>query len=73
MVEILNIRNHNWLSESEFIPDYYDDTFLLSDIEKVYYIITPFSDKDGPAHTMLSFSFSGGKNIVISAEIRKER
>jgi Domain of unknown function (DUF4105) len=57
----------------DFVPGYYNDTFDLMEIEKVYYIITPFSDKDGPAHTMLSFSFSGGKNVVISAELRKER
>jgi hypothetical protein len=45
----------------------------LNQLEGVYYIITPFSDHDGPAHTMLSFSFSGGRNIVISGEVRKER
>lgn len=73
MVSIENIRNHKWSSDVDFAPGYYNDTFDLSEIEKVYYIITPFSDKDGPAHTMLSFSFSGGKNVVISAELRKER
>lgn len=73
LVSIKNIRNHVWSSDVDFIPSYYDDTFDLSEIEKVNYIITPFSDKDGPAHTMLSFSFSGGKNLVISAELRKER
>lgn len=73
VVSIENIRNHKWFSDVDFAPGYYNDMFDLSDIEKVYYIITPFSDKDGPAHTMLSFSFSGGKNVVISAELRKER
>lgn len=72
-VAIKNIRDHTWTSTTEFIPGYYDADFSLDDIEKVYYIITPFSDKDGPAHTMLSFSFSGGRDIVISAELRKER
>lgn len=57
-ISVANIRNHTWSSDTEFTPGYYDDTFDLSEIEKVYYIITPFSDKDGPAHTMLSFSFS---------------
>lgn len=72
-VKIHNIRNHTWITDHEFTPWYYDDTFSLDEIEKVYYIITPFSDKDGPAHTMLSFSFSGGRSIAISWEIRKER
>lgn len=72
-VTIQNIRNHTWKSDTEFTPGYYTDTFNLDEIEKVYYSITPFSTHDGPAHTMLSFSFSGGKNVVISAELRKER
>ncbi len=70
---IRNIRDHLWTSDKAFSPRYYDDTFDLGKIEKVYYIITPFSDTDGPAHTMLSFSFSWGQNVVISAELRKER
>ena len=70
---IKNIRNHQWSSDTVFSSSYYDDTFDISQIETVYYSIIPFSEKDGPAHTMLSFSFSGGKNIVISAELRKER
>jgi hypothetical protein len=58
-VSIRNIRNHTWESETEFTPGYLDKSYSLADIESVYYSITPFSDKDGPAHTMLSFSFSG--------------
>ncbi len=72
-IKVQNIRNHTWTSDTEFVPGYYDDIFNLDEIEKVYYSITPFSDKVWPAHTMLSFSFSWGKNIVISAELRKER
>ncbi len=72
-VEIANIRNHEWLSESEFTAWYLTERYRLSEIERVYYSITPFSDRDGPAHTMLSFSFSDGKHIIISAEVRKER
>lgn len=72
-VNIENIRDHRWKTDTDFIPWYYTGSFNLDEIEKVYYIITPFSDKDGPAHTMLSFSFSGWKNIVLSPEIRKER
>ena len=72
-VSIANIRNHQWTSDHDFTPGYYSDTFDLAKLERVYYIITPFSDRDGPAHTMLSFSFSWGQNVVISAELRKER
>lgn len=72
-VQIQNIRNHEWQSDTEFVPRYLTENYRLSEIERVYYSITPFSDRDGPAHTMLSFTFSDGKHLVISAEIRKER
>ena len=72
-VQIENIRNHTWLSDTEFIAWYLTESYSLSELERVYYSITPFSDRDGPAHTMLSFTFEDGRHIVISAEIRKER
>lgn len=73
IVNIANIRNHEWQTDHDFIPGYYSDRFDLANLQRLSYIITPFSDRDGPAHTMLSFSFSGGQDIVISAELRKER
>jgi Domain of unknown function (DUF4105) len=67
------VRNHSWSSSTEFTPGYYDATYNLDEITGLYYIITPFSDIDGVAHTMFSFSFSGGRNLIISPEARKER
>ncbi len=72
-VSIKNIRNHLWQSDKEFTPQYIDDVYNIDDIERLYYVITPFGDSDGPAHTMFSFSFSWWKHLVISPEIRKER
>ncbi len=73
IVTVENIRDFTWKTDVEFTPRYYTQTYNLNDIEKMYYIITPFSQYNWPAHTMLSFSFSWGKNVVISAELRKER
>lgn len=67
------MRNHLWSTEKNFIPQYYDERYNLDEIESVHYIIVPFSDRVGPAHTMLSFTFSGGQHVVISAEVRKEQ
>lgn len=72
-VSIKNIRNHSWTSATEFTPGYYDAVYNLDDITWLSYIITPFSEIDGVAHTMFSFSFSGGRNLIISPEARKER
>lgn len=71
-VSIKNVRNFKHISETESIAWYYDETYDLDKIESLYYIIEPFSDYDGPAHTMLSFWFSDWKYVVISAELRKE-
>jgi Domain of unknown function (DUF4105) len=73
LATVRNVRNHQWITDKEFTPWYYDAVYNLDEIERVYYVITPFSDRDGPAHTMLSFSFSGGQHVAISAEVRKER
>lgn len=72
VVHIKKIRNHQWHDENHFTENYFDDSYNINEVTSLYYIITPFSDRDGPAHTMLSFGFSNGKNLVISAEIRKE-
>lgn len=73
LVEVKSVRNFKYDSVDEYVPAYYDRTYDLNKIESVYYIIEPFSKHDGPAHTMLSFGFSDGTNVVISAEIRKEK
>lgn len=73
MVTIKNIRNHLWTTDKDFTAQYYDDTFDITKLSGVHYVITPFSDSDGPAHTMLTFTFEDGKHLAISGEIRKER
>ena len=72
-VTVNHIRNYRWMSSTGSIPGYSAATYDLDEIERVDYVITPFSDSDGPAHTMLTFTFSGGQHIAISPEIRKER
>lgn len=57
-VTVKDIRNHLWMSATGSTPLYYDATYNLEDLERVDYVITPFSESDGPAHTMLTFSFS---------------
>ena len=57
-IEVKNVRNFTHISTEEHTEDYYDEIYNLDEIESVYYIIEPFSDYDGPAHTMLSFGFS---------------
>ena len=72
-VTIANIRDNIWTTDTEYTPQYRMETYDLDEIEAMYYVLTPFSDQDGPAHTMFSFTFSGGRTLAISPEIRKEQ
>lgn len=73
LVQVKNVRNFKYSSADDYVAGYYDRTYKLDEIRSVYYIIEPFSQKDGPAHTMLSFGFAGGNYLTVSAEIRKEK
>lgn len=73
MVEIKNARNFAYKSVSDYTEQYYDAKLDMSKLVKAWYIIEPFGERDGPAHTMLTFDFSDGQHLAVSAEIRKEQ
>lgn len=72
-VAIKNIRNFTYRTTSDYTPGYYDKTFDLTALQRVYYIVEPFSDFKGAAHTFVSFEFAGPEFLAISTEIRKEQ
>ncbi len=72
-VEIENIRNFKYKSETEYEKGYYNKSFDLNKIKSVDFILEPFSEWDGAAHTFLSFGFEDGEYIAVSIEIRKEK
>lgn len=71
-VRVHNIRNFIYASTTSYTPQYYDKTFDLNAIRTVDYVVEPFSDFAGSAHTFLTFGFEGGDYLAISIEIRKE-
>lgn len=73
LVFIKNIRNFSYTSTTDYTPAYYDKTFDLSKLQKVWYIVEPFSGIPGSAHTFLSFEFESNEFVAISVEIRKEQ
>lgn len=72
-IDIKNMRNFAYSSETEYEANYYNQTINIESVESLYYIIEPFSEYDGPAHTMFSFGLSDGSYVIVSAEIRKEK
>lgn len=73
LIHIHNIRNFTYQSTTDYTPDYYDKTFDLTTLKRVYYIVEPFSNWEGSAHTFVSFEFEGSQFVSISVEIRKEK
>lgn len=74
LVHISNIRNIDYRSTTDYDVRYYDKTFNLDELESVWYMVEPFSGYGaGAAHTLVSFGFSNGDYVAVSAEIRKEK
>jgi hypothetical protein len=73
-VAITNIRNNIYRTTKDYDVQYYDKTFILDELESVWYMVEPFSGHGaGAAHTLLSFGFKDGSYVAISVEIRKEK
>lgn len=72
-VTIQNIRNCTYLSETDYVLDYYDKTFDLTKLTSVDFIVVPFKDSPALAHTMLSFGFEDQDFVAISVEARLEK
>ncbi len=72
-VQIDNVRNARYRSTTDFDVYWETRAYDLRKIESVWFVVEPFSDWRGPAHTFLSFGFSNGEYIAVSVEIRKEK
>lgn len=73
LVRVYHIRNCTYLSEDNYVVNYYDKTYDLSQIRTVDFIVIPFKNIPAVAHTMVSFGFEGDDYLAVSVEIRKEK
>jgi hypothetical protein len=72
-VRIHNVRNAEFFSYRDCIVDYYDQTYDLSKLKSVDFVMIPFNDARYLAHTMLSFGFDNGDYVGVSVEVRLEK
>jgi len=72
-VTVYNIRNFDYRTDNEFTPHYYDKTFDINKLEKLYLAVSYWGNLKKIAHTMLSFEFEGGDCLAISIEVRREK
>ena len=73
LVTVESVRNFRYTSVSDYAPAYYTRTYDMNKIKSVDYIVEPFGDFSGAAHTFLSFGFEGGEYVSVSVEIRKKK
>ncbi len=73
-VTVKNVRNFRYSpTESDMHPGYYDKTYDLREIKKVWFVSEPFNENDIAAHTFLSFEFNNNDFLSISIEARKTK
>ncbi len=73
LVHIRNVRDFIFRTADDFTPGYRDQTYQLDRLERVWFVLAPFTrDWRGPAHSLLSFGFSDSQYVSISVEARRE-
>ncbi len=73
-VTVKNVRNYRYgPTEADMHPGYYDKTYNLNEIKKVWYITEPFTADPAIAHTFVSFEFNNGDFLAITIEARKKK
>ncbi len=74
LVTVRNVRNFRYFpTESDMHPSYYDKTYDLNQIKKVWYVSEPFNENKLAGHTFVSFEFNNGDFLAISIEARKTK
>ncbi len=70
VARVTGIRDWRWDPET---PGWYDAEYDLSKVASAWYLVVPFKDVKGGAHTFLSFGFEDGRHLAVSVEARKEK
>ncbi len=67
-----NVRNFDWSGKDQAVERWEERRYDLSQLERVD-LITSVWDFKSIAHTLISFGFANGEQIVFSGEIRREK
>jgi hypothetical protein len=71
------VRFCRYFDEDDFVVEYEDRKYNLSDLRGVDFFMIPFKDTPRLAHTMISFEFQPPEGppqyLAVSIEIRKEK
>lgn len=76
VVTIEHVRDFVYEDTETYTPQYITRTVPLDSLVSVDYLVEPFGERPGVAHTLLTFGYdtaSGTEYIAVSIEIRKEK
>ncbi len=74
LVTVHNVRNYRYgPTEADIHPAYYDKTYDLNTVKRVWYVTEPFNENQYAAHTFLSFEFENSDVLAITIEARKTK
>jgi len=73
ILEVAHVRHAIYRSASDYDARWTQQRYPLEELTSLWFIVEPFADWRGPAHTFLSFGFRDGRYLAISVEIRKEQ
>ncbi|MGE3779289.1 MAG: DUF4105 domain-containing protein [Pirellulaceae bacterium] len=72
-ITMRNIRYCTYRSDDEYVVKHYDRAFDAQQVRSVDFIVVPFKQAEGLAHTMLSFGFENQAYLSVSVEARLEK
>jgi hypothetical protein len=73
LINIKNVRNFKYFEDGLYEVNYYDKTFDICKLKKIYFIVQPFALFNLIAHTFVSFEFEKENYLSVSIEIRKSK
>ncbi len=72
LVTLHNVRHCNYRTAQDYDVTWYDKVVDLDKIRTLDYVMVPFGELPGIAHTQLSYGFEGDDYIGVSVEIRRK-
>lgn len=72
-MRVHNVRHARYRSVDDYDVVWEERSYNLDRLRSAWFMVEPFEDWRGPAHTLMSFGFEGDDYLAISAEIRKEK
>jgi hypothetical protein len=73
VITLHHVRHARYRTTDDFDVGWETRRYDLRDIRTVDFLVEPFGEWRGLAHTLLTFGFADGRHVAISVETRRER